>query len=124
MTTVLFDTIITGVGNCSTHVYASGEHYTCRVQNSSGNIWYRTQIRKRQHTKTMFNQNKKKNIKKMLKIDFCVETISPLKINTVPPYSMLRSCWTDIKYSLGLDFPNLPYYIDDDVKLTQVSSAI
>ena len=60
----------------------------------------------------------------MLKIDFCVETISPLKINTVPPYSMLRSCWTDIKYSLGLDFPNLPYYIDDDVKLTQVSSAI
>ena len=40
MTTVPFDTIITGVGNCSTHVYASGEHNTCRVQNSSGNIWY------------------------------------------------------------------------------------
>ncbi|KAK4020175.1 hypothetical protein OUZ56_002169 [Daphnia magna] len=34
-----------------------------------------------------------------------------------------KSCWFDVKYSLGLDFPNLPYYIDGDVKLTQ-SNAI
>ena len=26
---------------------------------------------------------------------------------------------TDDKFKLGLDFPNLPYYIDKDVKLTQ-----
>merc|ERR1712243_117535 len=34
-----------------------------------------------------------------------------------------RSCWIDTKFSLGLDFPNLPYYIDGDVKITQ-SNAI
>ncbi|CAG2183058.1 unnamed protein product, partial [Oppiella nova] len=30
-----------------------------------------------------------------------------------------RAEWYDNKQSLGLDFPNLPYYIDGDVKLTQ-----
>ncbi|KAK8739209.1 hypothetical protein OTU49_003533 [Cherax quadricarinatus] len=34
-----------------------------------------------------------------------------------------KSCWFDIKEDLGLDFPNLPYYIDGDVKITQ-SNAI
>ncbi|CAH8600603.1 unnamed protein product [Schistosoma margrebowiei] len=27
--------------------------------------------------------------------------------------------WRDEKFKLGLEFPNLPYYIDGDVKLTQ-----
>ena len=30
-----------------------------------------------------------------------------------------RSCWYDVKFDHGLDFPNLPYLIDGDVKLTQ-----
>ena len=30
-----------------------------------------------------------------------------------------KSCWFDIKFDLGLDFPNLPYLFDGDVKLTQ-----
>uniref|UniRef100_H2B645 glutathione transferase n=1 Tax=Paracyclopina nana TaxID=565004 RepID=H2B645_PARNA len=34
-----------------------------------------------------------------------------------------REVWMDKKFNLGLDFPNLPYYIDQDVKLTQ-SNAI
>lgn len=34
-----------------------------------------------------------------------------------------KSCWFDIKHDLGLDFPNLPYYVDGDVKVTQ-SNAI
>ena len=34
-----------------------------------------------------------------------------------------KSCWFSIKPTLGLDFPNLPYYIDGNVKLTQ-SNAI
>eukprot|EP00795_Rhopilema_esculentum_P002478 gene2478-18140_t len=34
-----------------------------------------------------------------------------------------KSGWTSVKDSLGLDFPNLPYYIDGDVKITQ-SNAI
>jgi len=34
-----------------------------------------------------------------------------------------KSCWFDNKHSLGLDFPNLPYYIDGEVKVTQ-SNAI
>jgi glutathione S-transferase len=34
-----------------------------------------------------------------------------------------KSCWFDNKFSFGLDFPNLPYYIDGEVKITQ-SNAI
>jgi len=34
-----------------------------------------------------------------------------------------RDAWLKEKFTLGLDFPNLPYYIDGDVKLSQ-SSAI
>ncbi|KAM7539006.1 hypothetical protein Aperf_G00000053459 [Anoplocephala perfoliata] len=34
-----------------------------------------------------------------------------------------RSMWLSEKFKLGLDFPNLPYYIDGDFKLTQ-SAAI
>ncbi|CAL1285173.1 unnamed protein product [Larinioides sclopetarius] len=30
-----------------------------------------------------------------------------------------RQTWEKEKFTLNLDFPNLPYYIDDDVKLTQ-----
>jgi len=29
------------------------------------------------------------------------------------------TCWTDVKESLGLDFPNLPYYVDGKVKITE-----
>ncbi|XP_076451087.1 glutathione S-transferase Mu 4-like [Babylonia areolata] len=34
-----------------------------------------------------------------------------------------REEWYKVKQTLGLDFPNLPYYIDGDVKITQ-SNAI
>ncbi|XP_078402473.1 glutathione S-transferase Mu 1-like [Cetorhinus maximus] len=34
-----------------------------------------------------------------------------------------KSCWFDVKPKLGLDFPNLPYLLDGDVKITQ-SNAI
>jgi glutathione S-transferase len=30
-----------------------------------------------------------------------------------------RSQWTDVKFNLGLDYPNLPYLIDEDFKLTE-----
>ena len=33
-----------------------------------------------------------------------------------------RTCWTDVKPTLGLDFPNLPYYIDDEVKITETGA--
>ncbi|XP_046575277.1 glutathione S-transferase Mu 3-like [Haliotis rubra] len=38
-----------------------------------------------------------------------------------PDYS--RETWTSVKPTLGLPFPNLPYYVDGDIKLTQ-SNAI
>jgi len=34
-----------------------------------------------------------------------------------------KSAWLNEKFNIGLDFPNLPYYIDGDVKMTQ-SNAI
>jgi len=33
-----------------------------------------------------------------------------------PDYSI--ASWTEVKNNLGLDFPNMPYLIDQDVKLT------
>ncbi|CAH8536260.1 unnamed protein product [Schistosoma turkestanicum] len=32
--------------------------------------------------------------------------------------------WKKEKFTLGLDFPNLPYYIDGDIKLTQSNAII
>ncbi|MDG6100478.1 hypothetical protein EXU34_23905, partial [Alteromonas sp. ZYF713] len=40
-----------------------------------------------------------------------------------PPPTYDKSAWYPDKLSLGLDIPNLPYYIDGDFKLTQ-SGAI
>ena len=35
-----------------------------------------------------------------------------------------RSDWRGIQFNFGLDLPNLPYYIDDHVKLTQSNSIL
>lgn len=36
-----------------------------------------------------------------------------------PPPDFNRSEWMNKKFTMGMDFPNLPYYIDGDVKLSQ-----
>ena len=33
-----------------------------------------------------------------------------------------RACWLDVKPTLGFDFPNLPYMIDGDFKLTETAA--
>ncbi|XP_045118417.1 glutathione S-transferase Mu 2-like [Portunus trituberculatus] len=35
-----------------------------------------------------------------------------------------KTCWFSVKFNLGLDFPNLPYYIDGDVKLSQTLAIL
>ncbi|XP_018422492.1 PREDICTED: glutathione S-transferase Mu 1-like isoform X1 [Nanorana parkeri] len=35
-----------------------------------------------------------------------------------------KSQWLDVKEKLGLDFPNLPYLLDGDVKLTQSNTIL
>jgi len=40
------------------------------------------------------------------------------------PPSYSRKDWTDEKEKLGMDFPNLPYLFDGDLKLTQSTSII
>jgi len=42
------------------------------------------------------------------------------KVGDAPKYD--RSHWFDVKFTLGLAFPNLPYYIDDKVKLTETNA--
>ena len=32
--------------------------------------------------------------------------------------------WLDVKSTLGLDFPNLPYFIDDGLKLTECRAVM
>merc|ERR1712243_114970 len=39
------------------------------------------------------------------------------KQGDAPDFS--RDAWYDVKYTLGLDLPNLPYFIDGDLKLTE-----
>ncbi|XP_012944248.1 glutathione S-transferase Mu 3 [Aplysia californica] len=39
-----------------------------------------------------------------------------------PPPEYNRDVWFSVKFTLGLDFPNLPYYIDDKVKLTETNA--
>nr|CAB3251159.1 glutathione S-transferase Mu 3-like [Phallusia mammillata] len=39
------------------------------------------------------------------------------KCQMVPPYD--RSAWNDVKPTIGLDFPNLPYLIDGKVMITE-----
>ncbi|KAK8739205.1 hypothetical protein OTU49_003531 [Cherax quadricarinatus] len=46
------------------------------------------------------------------------------RYNTGPaPDYVEKSDWLPVKFTLGLDFPNLPYYMDGDLKITQ-SNAI
>jgi len=40
-----------------------------------------------------------------------------------PPPNFDKTCWFGIKHDLGLDFPNLPYYKDGEISITQ-SNAI
>ncbi len=35
-----------------------------------------------------------------------------------------RAPWTDVKFTLGLDFPNLPYFIDGNTRLTETSAIM
>lgn len=48
-----------------------------------------------------------------LKVDFAAETYVQ---GEAPDYS--TASWFDAKDSLGLEFPNLPYFLDGDVRLT------
>jgi len=41
-----------------------------------------------------------------------------------PPPDFDGSSWFNEKFTLGLDFPNLPYYIDGDIKITQMNAII
>ena len=48
-----------------------------------------------------------------LGVDFSEDTYQQ---GNAPDYD--RSCWLDKKDTLGLKFPNLPYYIDGETRLT------
>ena len=35
-----------------------------------------------------------------------------------------KSSWLDVKFTLGMDFPNLPYLIDGDTKITETAAIM
>ena len=35
-----------------------------------------------------------------------------------------KSCWFDVKFTLGLEFPNLPYLMDGNIKITQTIAIL
>ena len=44
------------------------------------------------------------------------------ELGDAPDYD--NSCWMDLKYKCGLCFPNLPYLIDGNVKITQCNAIM
>ena len=38
------------------------------------------------------------------------------------PPDFSKACWFDVKFTLGMDFPNLPYFIDGDLKLSETAA--
>lgn len=35
-----------------------------------------------------------------------------------------RSCWTDVKFTMGMEYPNLPYLIDGETKITETTGIM
>ena len=35
-----------------------------------------------------------------------------------------KSCWLDVKETLGMEYPNLPYLIDGDTKITETAAIM
>lgn len=58
-----------------------------------------------------------------LLLEYTGEEYEDKQLSCGPAPTFDKSCWFDSKFSLGLDFPNLPYYKDGDVVITQ-SNAI
>ncbi|ELU05378.1 hypothetical protein CAPTEDRAFT_150487 [Capitella teleta] len=58
-----------------------------------------------------------------LLLEYCGEEYEEKKYSSGPAPDFDRSSWLDAKPTLGLDFPNLPYLIDGDIKISQ-SNAV
>jgi len=43
---------------------------------------------------------------------------------TGEPGNWSRSDWLDVKFSLGLEFPNLPYWMEGDIKITETRAIL
>jgi hypothetical protein len=41
-----------------------------------------------------------------------------------PAPDFSKACWYEKKFSIGLDFPNLPYFFDGDAKLTETDCIL
>jgi len=54
-----------------------------------------------------------------LMMEFMEIKYENVKYTMGPPPDLNRSEWDKVKYTLGLDFPNLPYIIDRDIKMTE-----
>ena len=35
-----------------------------------------------------------------------------------------RTCWTDVKFTLGMEYPNLPYLIDGETKISETAGIM
>ncbi|XP_050693143.1 glutathione S-transferase Mu 2-like isoform X2 [Eriocheir sinensis] len=44
------------------------------------------------------------------------------EVGDPPEYD--KTCWFSVKFKMGFDFPNLPYYIDGNVKITQTLAIL
>jgi len=54
-----------------------------------------------------------------LMLEYSDQSYEEKKYSTGGPPDFKRTMWTDVKEGLDLDFPNLPYYVDGDLKISE-----
>ncbi|XP_037079986.1 glutathione S-transferase Mu 5-like [Pollicipes pollicipes] len=59
-----------------------------------------------------------------LLLEYTGEKFEDKKYQCGPPPDYDKSCWFDVKEKLKLDFPNLPYLIDGDTRITQSNAIV
>ncbi|CAH8506980.1 unnamed protein product [Dicrocoelium dendriticum] len=59
-----------------------------------------------------------------LLLEYIGEEFDDIQYECGPAPEYSRKDWEDVKPNMGLDFPNLPYYKDDDVNLTQTAAIL
>ncbi|CAC5396271.1 Glutathione S-transferase Mu 1,Glutathione S-transferase Mu 5,Glutathione S-transferase Mu 2,Glutathione S-transferase [Mytilus coruscus] len=97
-------------------------------QNKTEKAILKDEIFQKKHTSEKISTNEKeawashKDINSMENSTSCLNTTSLKSSNQDSP-NFSKESWLSVKHTLGLPFPDLPYYIDGEVKLTQ-SNAI
>ena len=55
---------------------------------------------------------------------YCGVNFADRLYETGPAPDFDKTCWTDVKETMGFDYPNLPYLIDGENKVTETAAIM